>query len=59
MSKTPITDLSRKAAQQGIATSRFRVTPDEAKRIREAEAAGGHQAGLALVLQILRAKTRR
>jgi hypothetical protein len=30
------------------------VTPDEAKRIREAEAAGGQHAGLVMVLQILR-----
>ena len=35
-----------KAAQQGSATTRFRVTPDEAKRIREAEATGGQSAGL-------------
>ncbi len=56
--KTPVLDLATKAARQGIAATKFTVSPEEAQRIREAEAAGGHQAGLALVLQILRAKTR-
>jgi len=39
--KTPVLDLATKAARQGSATARFRISADEAKRIREAEAAGG------------------
>jgi hypothetical protein len=34
------------------------VTNDEAKRIRDAEAKGGRQAGLLVVLELLREKTR-
>jgi len=52
--KTPVLDLATKAARQGSATAKFRVTPDEAKRIREAEATGGQSAGLKIVLQLLR-----
>ncbi len=54
MQANPVLKLATKAARQGSAMTRFRVTPDEANQIREAEAAGGHQAGLVVVLQILR-----
>ena len=40
--------------KNSVATSRFRISADEAARIREAEAAGGHDAGLRVVLQLLR-----
>ncbi len=53
-SKTHILDIATKAARQGSATARFTVSPEEAKRIRAAEAAGGQSAGLVVVLQILR-----
>ncbi len=52
-SQTPVIDLGRNAARQGVATSKFSVSPDEAKRIREAECQGGHQAGLVVVPQLL------
>jgi hypothetical protein len=40
--------------KNNVAASRFSVSPDEAKRIRAAGAAGGHNAGLVVVLQLLR-----
>jgi hypothetical protein len=40
-----------------VVTNRFQVTQHEAKRIRRAEAAGGHDAGLREVLLILREKS--
>ena len=40
--------------KNSVTTSRFSVSPDEAKRIHRAEAAGGHQAGLLVVLRLLR-----
>jgi hypothetical protein len=54
ISKTPVLDVATKAARQGTATARLTISPGEAKRIREAEAAGGPQAGLLVVLQLLR-----
>lgn len=53
-SQTPIIDLGRNAARRGVATSRLRITLEEAGRIQTAEAKGGRQAGLVVVLQILR-----
>jgi hypothetical protein len=42
------------AHRNGAIVNRFRVTLDEANRIRQAEAAGGPDAGLRVVLEILR-----
>jgi len=44
------------AHKNGAVANRFRVTREEAERIRRAEAKGGQQAGLVVVLQILREK---
>jgi hypothetical protein len=49
-------NLVTDAHRSGAVANRFRVTPDEATRIRRAERRGGHQAGLAEVLLILREK---
>jgi hypothetical protein len=57
--KTPILDVATKAAKCGVATNRVRLTQDEAKRIREAERQGGHDAGLKTVLAILRERSQR
>jgi hypothetical protein len=54
--KTPLLNLAGKAAKMGTATATFHVTREEARRIREAEARGGQQAGLATVIRILREK---
>lgn len=56
-SQTPLIDLGRNAARQGVATSRFSVSLEEAKAIREAERKGGREAGLVTVLRILRSRT--
>ena len=42
----------------GAVSNRFRVNPDEVKRIRAAEKAGGHDQGLKVVLEILRERNR-
>jgi hypothetical protein len=47
------------AHKNGAVVNRIRVSPDEAGRIRKAERQGGHQAGLVVVLQILREKQKR
>jgi hypothetical protein len=52
--KTPLLNLGTKAARTGVSTSTFRVSRDEADQIRRAEREGGKQAGLAVILKILR-----
>jgi hypothetical protein len=49
-------NLVTDAHRNGAVANRFRVTQDEAARIRKAESRGGHQAGLSEVLLILREK---
>jgi hypothetical protein len=44
------------AHKNGAVANRFRVSPEEAARIRRAEKSGGHDAGLHVVLRILREK---
>jgi hypothetical protein len=44
------------AHRMGATSNRFSVSQDEADRIRRAEAQGGHDAGLRVVLEILREK---
>ena len=49
-------NLVTDAHRNGAVANRFSVTPDEASRVRRAERRGGHHAGLAEVLLILREK---
>ncbi len=44
------------AHRMGAVTNRMRISKSEAMRIRNAEKRGGHEAGLIVVLQILREK---
>ncbi len=53
-SKTLVADLATKAARCGVATTCLRLTQEETLRIRRAEAQGGQQAGLAVIVQLLR-----
>jgi len=46
-------DVVNQGIKAGVSVGRFRVSPQDAKRIRAAEVRGGQQAGLAVVLQIL------
>ena len=48
----------KSAHRMGAVSNRFRVGPDEVKRIRAAEKAGGHDQGLKVVLEILRERNR-
>lgn len=50
--------LVQGAYRMGAVANRFRVTPEEVKRIRAAEKVGGHDEGLKVVLQILRERNR-
>jgi hypothetical protein len=45
------------AHRNGAVANRFSVTTEEAAEIRKAEARGGQQAGLRVVLNILRQRT--
>jgi hypothetical protein len=48
--------LVQDASRSGAVANRFQVSREEAERIRKAERQGGHQAGLVVVLQLLREK---
>ena len=50
--------LVQGAHRMGAISNRFRVSNEEAQRIRDAEKSGGQEAGLKIVLQILREKNR-
>ncbi len=46
-------DVVRQGQRQGIGMARFRVTREDAQRIKDAERSGGQQAGLVVLLRIL------
>jgi hypothetical protein len=58
MFRPKLKTLVQGAHKNSVATSRLRIGPDEVKRIRAAERMGGQQAGLVVVLQILRERNR-
>jgi hypothetical protein len=49
-------NLIQDASRSGAVVNRFQVSKENADRIRKAERQGGHQAGLMIVLQLLREK---
>ena len=57
-SKTPVLNMATKAARQGVATSRFTITKEQAQQLRVEERHGGREAGLRFVLKLLAAGTR-
>jgi hypothetical protein len=56
ISKTPVLDVATKAARQGVATSRFRITREQAAELRRIEADQGQEGGSRYVLKLLAAK---
>jgi hypothetical protein len=50
---TPILDMATRAVRQGIVTSRFSITREQAAELKKIEADGGQPAGLQYVLRLL------
>jgi hypothetical protein len=53
---TPIIDMATRAVRQGVVTSRFSITREQAAELKKIEAHGGQPAGLQYVLKLLAAK---
>ena len=54
-SQTPVLDLGRSAARQGVSTTRFRISREQAEGLRRIEREQGQAAGLQHVLGLIRA----
>jgi hypothetical protein len=52
--KPNLSAMNKSAHRNGAVASRFQVSRSEADEIRKAEARGGQQAGLVVVLRLLR-----
>jgi len=57
--KLRLLHLVEGAQKNSVTAGRFRVSREEAARIRRAEEQGGHDAGLRVVLQLLRDRQQR
>jgi hypothetical protein len=50
---TPLLDLAGKPAKHGVSVQRFKISREDAARVKEAERVGGQRASLRVLLEIL------